>query len=155
MNRASESERERERELTMKRVDSSGDSLHDGLLHLPPPHTLDAQVLEASAGRHRHLFKYKLATSTNTPHTFPKPHATSLNLLMAKSVWFWNNKLNRLCGLSEYQRVNRGTKRFGFVTDGLKHPIPFNMAVLTVFEVETTPYTAVPMLHHTTFFGNT
>lgn len=34
------------RGLTVVGVDPSGHPLHDGIFHLPPPHTLDAQILE-------------------------------------------------------------------------------------------------------------
>lgn len=34
--------------LTVEGVDPSGDPLQDGVLHFSPPHTLDAQILEAA-----------------------------------------------------------------------------------------------------------
>lgn len=41
----------RSRGLTIVGVDPSGYPLHDGIFHLPPPHTLDAQILE-TANKH-------------------------------------------------------------------------------------------------------
>lgn len=43
-----EAEGEGVKVLTVEGVDPSGDPLQDGVLHFPPPHTLDAQVLEAA-----------------------------------------------------------------------------------------------------------
>lgn len=45
---AEEPEGEGVKVLTVEGVDPSGDPLQDGVLHFSPPHTLDAQILEAA-----------------------------------------------------------------------------------------------------------